>query len=145
MVGPTLVLVRHEELSGVHLDGLRRMFDGEYARDFGDWDPEQPYGYAPHDIYVIARDHRGIVGHVGWARRTIVVGARHVVIAGVGGVIVAGRARGSRLGSILMDVTAGSIADAYQQFLVTRRTWLESENRRLGPNRGEGDLGEQQL
>lgn len=84
MVGSALELVRHEELSGVHLDGLRRLFDGEDAREFGDWDPEQPYGNAPHDIHVIARDHRGIVGHVGWARRTIVVGARHVVIAGVG-------------------------------------------------------------
>lgn len=36
-------------------------------------------------------------------------------------------------------------AEPYQHILVTRRTWLESENRRLGPSRGEGDLGEEQL
>ncbi|WP_224763650.1 GNAT family N-acetyltransferase [Salinibacterium sp. ZJ70] len=80
--------------------------------EFGDWNPQQPYGYAPHDVHVIARRGDATVGHVGWARREIGVGERDVVIAGVGGVLVAGHARGRGLGEQLMSAAVASMRDA---------------------------------
>ena len=103
--------VAHSDLSLDDLMRLRALFDGEYAQDLGDWDPKQPYGYAPHDMHVMARDDDVVVGHVGWGRREITVGERIVVVAGVGGVLVSERARGTRLGARLMSEAVTSMRD----------------------------------
>lgn len=104
--------VAHEALTAAEISELRRLFDDEYLDDFGAWDPVQPYGYAPHDLHVIARSDVGIAGHTGWARRTIGVGDAEVVIAGVGGVLVSERARGQRLGNRILDCAAQTMRDA---------------------------------
>ncbi len=52
-------------------------FDSEY-QEFGEWDPQQPYGYAPHDVHIMARNEGRVVGHVGWARRESDGGAARV-------------------------------------------------------------------
>ena len=78
-------------------------FDSEYLKEFGEWDPQQPYGYASHDVHVMARVEGRVVGHVGWAGRDIAVGTEVVSVAGVGGVLISADARGVRLGSELME------------------------------------------
>lgn len=112
MTEPVIEVVGHESLSDEELNGLRRLFDAEYLVDLGDWDPEQPYGYAPHDVHVIARSAGQIIGHIGWQRRTIQVGDAEVTVAGVGGVLIAGNARGTGTGRALMARTATTMADA---------------------------------
>lgn len=102
-------IVAHEELTSSDLEGLRRLFDAEYLDDFGEWDPDMPYGYAPHAVHVIARRGGGIVGHVGWARRTIAVGSGEIEIGGVGGVLISDVVRGERVGSRLMGAAAESM------------------------------------
>lgn len=104
-------VLAHEDLSGADPDELRRLFDSEYLEDFGEWHPGQPYGYASHDAHVVARIDDRVVGHVGWARREIAVGRDVVAIAGVGGVLISGEARGQRLGVDLMDRAAQSMSD----------------------------------
>jgi len=108
-VTPSIRAVPHGELTRDDLDGLRALFDAEYSDEFGDWHPDLPYGYAPHDVHVVARDGVMTLGHVGWARRVIGVGEREVVIAGVGGVLVSRHARGLRLGEELMAVAVASM------------------------------------
>lgn len=105
-------VVKHHALSSRDLRGLRRLFDHEYADEFGPWDVEQPYGYAGHDLPVIARSGGDLVGHVGWARRVIGVGRSELTIAGVGGVLVAPEARAERLGGRLMSGAAESMSEA---------------------------------
>lgn len=105
-------VVAHSDLAADDLNCLRRLFDAEYQRDFGDWDPDSPYGYAPHDFHVLARQGGRVVGHVGWARRDIRVGKREIVIAGVGGVLISDIARGEGLGARLMNRAAESMTDA---------------------------------
>lgn len=107
-----IVVVAHSELTTEEEAGLRGLFDAEYGQDFGGWDPELPYGYAPHDVHVLARQGRRIVGHVGWARRTIGVGTHEVVIAGVGGVLVSDDVRGQRCGERLMRRAVSTMSDA---------------------------------
>lgn len=77
-------------------------FDSEYLKEFGEWDPQQPYGYASHDVHVMVRLEGRVVGHVGWARRDIAVGTETVAIAGVGGVLISADTRGMRHGGELM-------------------------------------------
>lgn len=108
----SIEVVAHARLSADDLVQLGRLFDSEYVGEFGPWDPEQPYGYAGHDVHVIARSGEGVVGHVGWARRIIGVGDFELAIAGLGGVLVSSQARGGRLGDHLMRRAAGSMADA---------------------------------
>jgi aminoglycoside 2'-N-acetyltransferase I len=108
----SIALVTHGALTLGDLDGLRRLFDREYLHDFGSWDPSQPYGYAHHDLHVIARSDDGVVGHVGWARRTIAVGGAAVAIAGLGGMLISERVRGERLGKRLMVSATQSMLDA---------------------------------
>nr|WP_314843223.1 GNAT family N-acetyltransferase [uncultured Microbacterium sp.] len=105
-------VVTHADLTSADVAALRRFFDAEYLREFGDWDPDLPYGYAPHDVHVVARHADDIVGHVGWARRTIGVGQDELVIAGLGGVLIAQSARGDRLGSRLMRRAAEAMEAA---------------------------------
>lgn len=104
--------VPHERLTEDDVARLRELFDVEYLAQFGEWDPDQPYGYAPHDMHVIARLGHDVVGHVGWARRTIGVGTAEVVIAGVGGVLISPRARGEGAGARLMAAATASMIDA---------------------------------
>lgn len=106
-----LFRVAHADLDAEMLADLRRLFDREYLAEFGDWDPEQPYGYAPHDLHVIARLDGGVVGHAGWGRREIAVGDAPAVIAGVGGVLVSPDARGLRLGQRLMGELAATMRE----------------------------------
>lgn len=77
-------VVAHDELSSSDLAGLRRLFDAEYQVDFGEWNPDMPYGYAPHAVHIFAQRDGKVVGHVGWARRTVDVGDDEIEIAGVG-------------------------------------------------------------
>lgn len=93
----------HDELASSHLAELRRLFDDEY--------PDQPYGYAPHDLHVIVRVGNRIVGHAGWGRRAISVSGEDIVIAGVGGVLISEQARGQGLGAQLMGRAALSMRD----------------------------------
>ncbi|KJL24993.1 Nodulation protein A [Microbacterium oxydans] len=104
--------VPHDRLTTNDVARLRELFDEEYVVQFGEWDPDQPYGYAPHDLHVIARLGNDVVGHVGWARRTIGVGTAEVVIAGVGGVLIAPRARGEGAGAELMAAAAASMKES---------------------------------
>src|SRR5690625_2056882 len=76
MSAPAIGIVRHGDLASQELEGLRELFDSAYLTDCGSWDPEQPYGYAPHDVHIVARAAGRVIGHVGWARREIVVGSR---------------------------------------------------------------------
>lgn len=108
----TFRVVRHHELTDDDLSGLRALFDAEYLTQFGEWNPEQPYGYARHDVHVIASRGDDTVGHVGWAHRGISVGEREMTIAGVGGVLVAKAARGLQLGEQLMRTVVISMGDA---------------------------------
>ncbi|WP_217180330.1 GNAT family N-acetyltransferase [Streptomyces sp. AC495_CC817] len=108
----TIEAVAHVDLGAANLDALRTLFDREYLATHGRWDPSQPYGYAPHDVHVIARAGSEVVGHVGWARRTIQVGSGDVVIAGVGGVLISREARGEGLGAALLAAAVRSMADA---------------------------------
>lgn len=105
-------VVDHENLADEDLAGLQTLFDAEYFAEHGPWSSESPYGYAGHDVHVIARDGDAIVGHVGWARRVIGVGDREVVIAGVGGVLVAPSARGTSLGRHLLSAAVGAMRRA---------------------------------
>lgn len=105
-------VVSHDALSLDDLQGLGALFDAEYRAEFGEWTPDEPYGYASHDVHVIASHEGEVVGHVGWARRRIGVGDRDVEIAGVGGVLVARHARGGRLGEQLMRSAVAAMREA---------------------------------
>ncbi|MGO1629822.1 MAG: GNAT family N-acetyltransferase [Microbacterium sp.] len=107
----SIELVAHQELTEADLGGLRQLFDSEYLEEFGEWDPQQPYGYAPHDVHIMARIQGRIVGHVGWARREIAVGTEALAIAGVGGVLISADARRMRLGGELMGRAVQSMRD----------------------------------
>lgn len=98
----SIEVLAHQELTEADLGGLRQLFDSKYLKEFGEWDPQQPYGYASHDVHIMARIEGRVVGHVGWARREIAVGTETLAIAGVGGVLISGDARGMRLGEELM-------------------------------------------
>lgn len=103
----------HAALTAGQLAALRDLFDAEYLDDFGAWNPDQPYGYSPHDHHIIARNQVGaVMGHVGWARRAIGVAGRDVVIAGVGGVLISDDARGAGLGERLITRAAESMKAA---------------------------------
>ncbi|KRC58672.1 GNAT family acetyltransferase [Agromyces sp. Root81] len=108
----SIVSIAHNALSSRDVDQLRKLFDAEYLRDFGAWDIDRPYGYAPHDVHAIARVGESVVGHVGWERRTIEVGQGEVEIAGVGGVLISERVRGQGLGNRLMACAKQTMVDA---------------------------------
>lgn len=94
--------VLHSDLSRRELECLRDLFDGEYFREHGPWDPDAPYGYAPADVHVIAASDGRLLGHVGFQLRSIAVDIRDVVVAGTGGVLVRKESRGIGLGAALM-------------------------------------------
>jgi Acetyltransferase (GNAT) family. len=94
--------VLHSDLSRRELECLRDLFDGEYFREHGPWDPDAPYEYAPADVHVIAASDGRLLGHVGFQLRSIAVDIRDVVVAGTGGVLVRKESRGIGLGAALM-------------------------------------------
>ncbi len=87
--------VLHSDLSRRELECLRDLFDGEYFREHGPWDPDAPYGYAPADVHVVASSDGRLLGHVGFQLRSIAVGVCDVAVAGTGGVLVRKESRGS--------------------------------------------------
>lgn len=98
-----IVQAWHGELTAEQLAGLRALFDAEYFRDSGAWNPAAPYGYSPAELHTIAVTGDGtIVGHVGTQRRHIHVGGRPVTVAGTGGVLVSPSRRGTGLGQRLV-------------------------------------------
>lgn len=107
----SIEILAHQELTEADLVALREFFDSEYLEEFGEWDPQQPYGYASHDVHVMAWVENRVVGHVGWARREITVGTENVAIAGVGGVLISADARRMRLGGELMGWAEQSMRD----------------------------------
>ena len=94
--------VLHSDLSRRELECLRDLFDGEYFREHGPWDPDAPYGYAPADVHVVVSSDGRLLGHVGFQLRGIAVGVCDVVVAGTGGVLVRKESRGIGLGAALM-------------------------------------------
>ena len=112
MLKLTLETVKHSELDRKNFESLRRFFDAEYLQTHGPWNPEQPYGYAPHELHIMALLEDEVVGHVGWARRRILVGNNEVVIAGVGGVLINANIRGKGLGAQVMRAATESMAAA---------------------------------
>lgn len=93
---------------------LREFFGSEYLEEFGEWDPQQSYGYASHDVHVRARVENRVVDHVGWVRGEIAVGTEVVAIVGVGGVLICADAKGVRLGGELMGWAEQSVRDLDQ-------------------------------
>lgn len=53
MTNLSIDVVEHGELPVGDVDELRRLFDRECFHDFGSWDPDQPCGYAPHELPLI--------------------------------------------------------------------------------------------
>ena len=94
--------VLHSDLSRCELECLRDLFDGEYFREHGPWDPDAPYGYAPADVHVVVSSGGRLLGHVGFQLRSIAVGVCDVAVAGTGGVLVRKESRGIGLGAALM-------------------------------------------
>ena len=94
--------VLHSDLSRRELECLRDLFDGEYFREHGPWDPDAPYGYAPADVHVVVSSGGRLLGHVGFQLRSIAVGVCDVAVAGTGGVLVRKESRGIGLGAALM-------------------------------------------
>lgn len=105
-----MVVVPHDGLLA-RLPTVRALFDDEYLTTHGPWDPDQPYGYAPADHHVVATHDGELVGHVGLQRRVIGVGERDVVVAGVGGVLVAPRSRSTGVGRRLLHAAGEAIVD----------------------------------
>ncbi len=65
--------IPHEALTPDVIGQLSCLFHTEYSADFGPWTPELPYGYAGHDVHILAWSDETSVGHLGWlaaGRRT---------------------------------------------------------------------------
>lgn len=105
-----VAVVEHDALAP-WLAGLRQVFDAEYLVEHGTWDPDQPYGYAPADLHVVASVDGQVVAHVGLQRRSVGVGDVDVAVAGVGGVLVAPPVRGAGLGRMVLKETARAARD----------------------------------
>lgn len=114
----TIMAIPHVDLTGELQDSVRALFDAEYLQSFGAWSPELPYGYAGHDLHLIAEQDGAVVGHVGWAHRLIAVGEQNLNIAGVGGVLVSPSARGSGLGQHLMKAALDTMRIMNDQGIV---------------------------
>ncbi|WP_348787665.1 GNAT family N-acetyltransferase [Leifsonia sp. NPDC080035] len=107
---PAIAVHRHD--TAALLAALGPFFDAEYNAEFGAWEPQQPYGYAPFDVRVVARMGTAVVGHAGFQRRVIAVGDAEVVVGGTGGVLIAPEQRGTGLGRRLMRATLAAMRDA---------------------------------
>lgn len=101
-MGEELKLRRHADLTFLELGALRELFDAEYFSEYGQWNPNAPYGYSPADFHVLAYQGSVLTAHLGFQRRIITVGDQQVMVAGVGGVLVHDRSRGSGIGGRMM-------------------------------------------
>ena len=127
-------VIAHAELTARNFVGLRRLFDAEYLDDFGEWDPDMPYGYAPHSVPVIAQSNCEIVDHVGLSRRRVGVGDGEVEIAGVGGVLISDAVRRGRVGSWSMLRSRGRRPAASLSVIsAVAKKWSRSTTRAAGP------------
>lgn len=90
------------QLSTGQLQSLKKLFDNEYKTDYGEWNREKPYGYAPAELRIIAVERDKIVGHVSMQRRQIEVNRKKLLVAGTGGVLVAPEYRKDKLGKKLL-------------------------------------------
>lgn len=102
---PVIRMVRtiSEGLDERYMEGIKRLFDAEYYKDFGPYDPFQPYGYAPSENRVLGIVDGELIGHVGWSYRLIRVGGVEVGIGGVGGVLVSPRWRNRGVAKALLS------------------------------------------
>jgi aminoglycoside 2'-N-acetyltransferase I len=94
---------------------MASLFDGEYAPEWGPWNPKGGYGYAGSELHSLARMDGRLVGHAASARQFVGVGDGEVVIAGVGGVITRREARGKGIGRAVLAAlqeAIGSFAPA---------------------------------
>lgn len=106
-----LIVVEHGDLSESQLTALSELFDIEYFSDHGPWDPDRPYGYSPADVHTIMMRGSTAVAHVGFQRRRIHVGAREVVVAGTGGVLVHPAHRSDGVGRRVMSRAQSAMRD----------------------------------
>lgn len=90
--------VGHTDLLEEQVAAIASLFDREYQADYGPWDKDNPYGYAPHDYHMLVYQGADLVGHVGCQKRWIRVGEQEVLIAGIGGVLIASSHRKVGLG-----------------------------------------------
>lgn len=111
------MVVPHAALTWKQTRDLGALFDDEYLAEHGSWNPDRPYGYSPADVHTLAYVDSVLVGHVGFQRRTITVGAGEVPVAGTGGVLVRARARGAGLGvRVMARAQQAMIADEFVRF-----------------------------
>lgn len=101
----------HNDLTTVELDALEALFEGEYRSEFGEWNPDAPYGYSPADTHVLAYRGQTLTAHVGFQRRSISVGTHEVIVAGTGGVLVDEHSRGTGLGTRAMRLAQEVMRD----------------------------------
>lgn len=92
------------KLSTNERNGLQSLFDKEYLKDYGPWTFDNPYGYSSLENHVLALDGECIIGYAGSQKRIITVGDKDITIAGVGGVLVDEKYRGSGIASNIMKV-----------------------------------------
>jgi aminoglycoside 2'-N-acetyltransferase I len=86
------------ELTPADYAELGVLFDGEYAAEWGPWNPKRGYGYAAGELHALARRGGQLLGYAASARRFVGVGAKEVVIAGTGGVLTRKDVRGMGIG-----------------------------------------------
>lgn len=96
-------IVASQDLTDYQLAGLKQLFDREYLEDYGPWNVECPYGYAPQDIHILAYVEEKLVGHMGSQLRFIKVGDQECLVAGIGGVLIAPEFRGLGLATSMMQ------------------------------------------
>jgi aminoglycoside 2'-N-acetyltransferase I len=101
-VDERIEVVRHDDLSRIHLGRLHALFDHEYLDDYGLWSPDAPYGYSPADMHLLVTCGSELIAHAGFQHRVIAVGEHDVTVGGTGGVLVSEHARGGGLGGRLM-------------------------------------------
>lgn len=107
----------HNELTPLDLKELQVLFDQEYQSEYGSWDPDSPYGYASQDLHVLLYQEGILVGHAGSQRRLIQVGEKQVLVAGIGGVLLApsfrSAGRGMRLMQMLLNLNRENLGASY--------------------------------
>lgn len=104
-------IVEHDALSESQSAALRELFDREYRAEYGEWNPDRPYGYSPADVHTIVFRGSIAVAHVGFQRRLIRVGAREVAVAGTGGVLVHPDWRSDGVGRLVMSNSQQAMRD----------------------------------
>lgn len=102
LLARSIEVVRDDDLSRIHLDQLRGLFDHEHLDDHGPGTPDAPYCYSPADVHLLVTHGSELVAHAGSPRRVIAVGEHDVAVGGAGGVLVREPVRGGGRGGRLM-------------------------------------------